>query len=120
MDRPERFYVIDQLLHERGVVPRAVNLDTLEISLAPLQVRIDAILGLGDASAAQVHKRIRIVPIASRQLKLAHFSTVGAALIKRLRLQKTYRARSTGETTAREVSPQRLVLYRDNWCRQRC
>jgi len=34
MDRLERFYVIDQLLHEHGVVPRATILERLEISLA--------------------------------------------------------------------------------------
>lgn len=34
MDRSERFYRIDQLLHERGVVPRKVFLDELEVSLA--------------------------------------------------------------------------------------
>ena len=34
MDRTERFYRIDQLLQERGVVPRSVFLDELEVSLA--------------------------------------------------------------------------------------
>jgi len=48
-------------------------------------------------------------------MALDHFSTVGAAVIKRVRLQITYHARSTDETTEREISPQRLVHYRDNW-----
>ena len=189
MDRLERFYVIDQLLHDCRVVPRAAMLEKQEISLAtfkrdleymrarfnapvvwdrerggyrydqaprvgrkfelpgrwfsereafalatmrhllaaldpggligpqlaPLQARLDAILGLGEVSAAEIRKRIRIIPIASRAMALDHFSTVGAALVKRLRLQMSYRARSTNETSAREVSPQRLVHYRDNW-----
>ena len=34
MDRSERFYRIDQLLNERGVVPREVFLKELEVSLA--------------------------------------------------------------------------------------
>ena len=34
MDRTERFYRIDQLLQERGVVARDVFLDELEVSLA--------------------------------------------------------------------------------------
>lgn len=34
MDRSERFYRIDQLLHERGVVTRDAFLDELEVSLA--------------------------------------------------------------------------------------
>jgi len=83
--------------------------------LAPLQARLDAILGLGEVSAAEIRRRIRIIPIASRRMALAHFSTVGAALVKRQRLQLSYHARSTDATTEREVSPQRLVHYRDNW-----
>jgi predicted DNA-binding transcriptional regulator YafY len=83
--------------------------------LAPLQARLDAILGAGEASAAEIRRRIRVIPMASRRLELEHFSTVGAALLKRQRLRITYRARSTDETTEREVSPQRLVHYRDNW-----
>jgi len=83
--------------------------------LAPLQARLDAILGAGAASAAEINRRIRIISIGSRRLELEHFSTVGAALIRRRRLRIAYRARSTGEATEREVSPQRLVHYRDNW-----
>jgi predicted DNA-binding transcriptional regulator YafY len=40
---------------------------------------------------------------------------VGSALLRRKRLVITYFARGTGETTEREVSPQRLVHYRENW-----
>ena len=83
--------------------------------LAPLQARLDAIIGAGDTRADEIRRRIRIIPLASRDLPLAHFSTVGAALVKRRRLQIEYHARSTDETTVRELSPQRLVHYRDNW-----
>ena len=40
---------------------------------------------------------------------------MGSALLRRKRLRVTYFARSTGETTERELSPQRLVYYRENW-----
>ena len=83
--------------------------------LAPLQARLDAMLGQGEVSAAELRKRVRIIPIASRRMALDHFSTVGAALVRRRRLQLSYHARSTDATTGREVSPQRLVHYRDNW-----
>ena len=37
MNRTERFYKIDQLLQERGVVPRKQFLDELEISPATVK-----------------------------------------------------------------------------------
>jgi predicted DNA-binding transcriptional regulator YafY len=40
---------------------------------------------------------------------------VGTALVQRKRLQIAYAARGTGQTTTREVSPLRLVHYRENW-----
>src|SRR5262249_31772846 len=159
-----RFYLIDQLLHEQGVVPRAALLARLEVSLAtmkrdleymrdrfnapivwdrdaggyryeasaaagrkfalpglwvhereapapapmrplvaaldpaglvgpqlaPLAARLDAILGGGAVSAQEIGKRIRIVLMASRTVALAHFSTVGAALLERRRVRITY------------------------------
>jgi predicted DNA-binding transcriptional regulator YafY len=83
--------------------------------LAPLHARLDAILGGDAASSAEIERRIRIIPLASRALTLEHFSTVGAALVGRKRLHITYHARGSDETTERDVSPQRLVHYRDNW-----
>jgi predicted DNA-binding transcriptional regulator YafY len=46
---------------------------------------------------------------------LSNFETVGSALLRRKRLIITYHARGTDEVTEREVSPQRLVFYRENW-----
>ena len=83
--------------------------------IAPLMDRLDAILGAGDATSRELRKRIQLIAAAQRHAPLEHFSTIGAALLKRRRLRLVYRARSTDETTEREVSPQRLVHYRDTW-----
>lgn len=189
MDRTERFYRIDQLLRERGVVSRQAFLDELEVSLAtfkrdleymrdrfnapvvwdgdaggyrygkqpatgprfalpglwfneaeafalvtmehlltsldkggligphiaPLRARLTAILGTGEASAAEVRKRIRLVSFAPRRLPLKHFEEIGRATLERRRLRIAYYARSTDKTSERDVSPQRLVHYRENW-----
>ncbi len=40
---------------------------------------------------------------------------MGSALLRRKRLVIRYHARGADETTQREVSPQRVVYYRDNW-----
>lgn len=189
MDRSERFYRIDQLLNERGVVTRDVFLEELEVSLAtfkrdleymrdrynapvvwdadaggyrfdkqpgagpryelpglwfsesealalltmehllssldeggligphiaPLRARLMAILGTGEASAAEVRKRIRLLAFAPRRLPLEHFEEIGRATLKRARVHIAYYARSTDEMSERDVSPQRLVHYRGNW-----
>ena len=185
MDRSERFYRIDQLLRERGVVPREAFLDDLEVSpatfkrdleylrdrlqapivwdaeaggyryekggrfalpglwfneaealalvtmdhllssldqggfigphIAPLRERLASVLGSGAAAADTVRQRIRLVAFAPRKLPLSHFETIGHATLKRRQLHIAYYARSTDAVSERDVSPQRLVHYRENW-----
>ena len=83
--------------------------------ISPFLARLDAILGEGESSAKEIRKRIKLITIGSRKQGSAHFSEVGAALFKRHRIEVTYHARAKDETTVRELSPQRLVHYRDNW-----
>ena len=193
MDRTERFYKIDQMIHERRLVSFADLMATLEVSRAtlkrdleymrnrlnapiiwdrhagtgggyrfdtphadggaqyelpglwfnsgevhalltmqhllsdldpggiltphiqPLIARLNGLLGSAENTADEIRRRVLIVGLGRRDLKLAHFEKVGAALLRRKRLAITYFARGSGETTEREVSPQRLVYYRENW-----
>jgi len=187
MDRTERFYRMDQLIKELGVVPRQTFLDALEISpatfkrdleylrdrlhapvvwdaeaggyrydkvpdgrfalpglwfneaealalvtmehllssldksgflgphIAPLRAKLNGILGAGNAEADEVRKRIRLLAFAPRKLSLAHFEAIGHATLKRRRIHIAYYARSTDAVSKRDVSPQRLIHYRENW-----
>ncbi|CAG4883437.1 Transcriptional regulator [Georgfuchsia toluolica] len=81
----------------------------------PLQARLMSLLDSGDGSIDEIRKRIRIVGIASRVIGLDHFSVLGSALLRRKRVQILYYVRARDEATEREVSPQRLVYYRENW-----
>ena len=95
-----------------------INLDTgglLGPHIAPLLSRLQALLGTADDSTVEIHKRIRILGMASRRLALDHFAVVGSALLRRKRLLIAHYVRARDETVEREVSPQRLVYYRDNW-----
>ena len=83
--------------------------------VAPLQSRLKSLLNTGDESAEEIHKRIRIIGVASRVAGLEHFAVVGSALLRRKRLIISYYVRTRDEVTEREVSPQRLVHYRENW-----
>ena len=48
-------------------------------------------------------------------MHLPHFQVVGSALLQRRRLVIHYHGRGRDQTQDREVSPQRLIHYRDNW-----
>jgi predicted DNA-binding transcriptional regulator YafY len=83
--------------------------------IQPLMARLNALLGSAENTAEEIRKRILIVGQGKRELQIAHFERVGAALLRRKRMTISYFARGKGETTEREVSPQRLVHYRENW-----
>jgi len=87
----------------------------LEPHVKPLLARLRSLLGTAEHSADEVERRIRIIHLGARAVQLPHFEQVAGALLKRQRLAIVYRGRGTGEVTEREVSPQRLVHYRENW-----
>jgi predicted DNA-binding transcriptional regulator YafY len=94
------------------------NLDKgglLSPHIQPLMARLNGLLGTADNTAEEVRKRVRIIGVAARRMHLSHFESVGSALLRRKRLMITYHARGTDTVTEREVSPQRLVFYRENW-----
>ncbi len=189
MDRTERFYKIDQLLHEHRIVPFSTFAASLGVSRAtikrdleylrnrlnapiewdrdaggyryaqphrhgpkfelpglwfsadeihalltmqqllanlddggllgphiqPLLARLTALLGSQETPQEEIRRRIRIIGLAARRTPTEHFSLIGRALVERRRLRIAHYVRARDETIEREVSPQRLVHYRDNW-----
>ena len=87
----------------------------LDGQVSPVIARLRAILGSGDHSWEEVLKRIRIFQPERREGKAAHFSVIAAALLKRTRVWIKHYNRKDDRETEREISPQRLVHYRDNW-----
>jgi predicted DNA-binding transcriptional regulator YafY len=87
----------------------------LDGQVTPVVERLRSILGSGDHSWEEVVKRIRIFQPERREGKAAHFSVIAAALLKRTRLWIRHYNRKEDRETEREISPQRLVHYRDNW-----
>lgn len=83
-------------------------------TLAPLKRKIGQILAADHLGAGELPKRVRILRMGGRGPG-RNFQRVAAALIERRRLRIRYAARASGETTERDVSPQRLTHYRDNW-----
>lgn len=89
--------------------------ELLASHIAPLRSRIRMLLESGEYSADEVARRIRILHMAARPAEPAHFQLTAQGLLKRRRLRIQHYNRARDETTEREVSPQRLVYYRDNW-----
>ncbi len=83
--------------------------------IQPLQARLAALLGSADDTSADIAQRVRIETVGAREYQLGHFQAVGSALLRRKRLLIDYHARGNDSVTQREISPQRLVHYRDNW-----
>lgn len=81
----------------------------------PLRERIRKILESGDYALDEVIRRIRILQMGARPVEPAQFQAVASGLLSRRRLMIRHIRRATAESLEREVSPQRLVYYRDNW-----
>ncbi|WP_058556704.1 YafY family protein [Thiohalocapsa sp. ML1] len=89
----------------------------LEPMLKPLQQRIDALLELQRTGSEGLVGRIRMLQMAARHNaeQGGAFQTVAGALAQRKRLRLKYYSRWRESRDERDVSPQRLVHYRDNW-----
>lgn len=83
--------------------------------VGPLRQRLLGMLESATDSADDIARRIRILSAAARHYAPQHFQHIAAALMERRRLSIEYVARSNGDTSQREISPQRLTHYRDNW-----
>lgn len=84
--------------------------------VAQLQKRIEKSLGLDNSSARRKLESVKILPLGARQKGADPlFNKIASALFDGRQLHLTYEARSSGKTTERDVSPQTLVYYRDNW-----
>ncbi|MHB8167715.1 MAG: helix-turn-helix transcriptional regulator, partial [Sulfuricella sp.] len=96
----------------------------LDNMLAPVRDKIGKILALEHLGQTEVSRRVRILRIAGRTTAEGNFQTVADAVLRRKRLAIRYFGRGSNSETSREISPQRLIHYRDNWyldawCHQR-
>lgn len=83
--------------------------------IQPLLARLTGILGTTDSPSTEIQNRIKILTVGARQYNLDHFQALGTALLQRKQLMIHYHSKGKNEVTERQVSPQRLVHYRDNW-----
>jgi predicted DNA-binding transcriptional regulator YafY len=83
--------------------------------VGPIRQRLRELIESGEHTLADVSNRIRVLTMGARTVEPGHFRALSTALLSRRRLRIRHLRRQTGEVLDREVSPQRLVHYRDNW-----
>ncbi len=83
--------------------------------LQPLTEKLQAMLGTDAAQARELMRRIKIIGTARRRVPSRHFELLGGALVQRRKVWLRYFTRSDRSLSEREVSPQRLVNYRNTW-----
>ena len=83
--------------------------------LQPLMEKLQGMLGTDETAARELMRRVKVIGTARRRVPSKHFELLGSALLQRRRLKLRYFKRSDRSTSEREVSPQRLVNYRNTW-----
>jgi predicted DNA-binding transcriptional regulator YafY len=83
--------------------------------LKPIQGRLASLMEQNGLSSQDVAARVRVLHAGKRTLAPPLFEAVASATLARKRLRIDHYNRQNGQTVSREVSPQRVVHYRDNW-----
>lgn len=87
----------------------------LEREFNALRRKVQQLLKTDALDGDDFVRRLRVVSSRQRLAPLPFFAELVLALQQRQQLQLQYYSRSRDSQEARVVSPQRLVLYRDNW-----
>lgn len=83
--------------------------------LQPLMDKLQGMLGTDAGQARELMRRIKVIGTARRRAPSRHFELLGGALVQRKRVWLRYFKRGDRSISEREVSPQRLVHYRNTW-----
>jgi predicted DNA-binding transcriptional regulator YafY len=114
---PGPMYTIQEI-HALLVIQDLINQlqsGLLDEHLGPMRERLKLLLGGEDLRSEEIRRRIRILHMASRPVAPKSFQKVSEATLTRKRIHISYYSRVRDDFTERDLSPQRLVLYRGNW-----
>ena len=103
------------LLTMHQLISELDSAGALARQLQPMLDRIRQLLGGSAGNVETLMQRVKIISVARRPVPGRHFELVAEALLKRQRIHLRYLTRGRGEVGERDVSPQRLVHYRNTW-----
>ncbi len=93
----------------------SLNPVLLGAHVKPMLSRLTNLLTEGDKTVEEVRRRIRIINFAARKFDPKNFEMAASAVLNRKRVFLIHWNRLRDEVLQRQVSPQRLVYYRNNW-----
>ncbi len=100
--------LIQQLLSNLGV-------GLLQEAIYPIGNRVNQLLNQKSIMPDKVKSKIRFLGVAQRPVCSSQFAQLADATLNAKRLSIHYQARSNGQESVRDISPQRLINYRNNW-----
>ena len=114
---PGLWFSQDEMLALMTIQSMIVQLEPglLGPKLKPFQKRLDDMLASQGLDTATLTQRVRAVHAGKRHLTLTSFETVAKGTLERKQVQIEHLNRQNGERVLRDISPQQLVHYRDNW-----
>jgi len=117
MELPGVWFTADEMLALLTLQHLVVELmpSLLGPKLRPLQRKIDEMLRKQGLDPQALVERIRWVHAGRRRIHLAHFEALARGTLERKRVRIRHINRERGEQRERDISPQQLVHYRDNW-----
>lgn len=105
---------INALLAIEGLL-ESIQPGLLGPHIAPLKKRMEQLLGKSSHAPDEIRKRILLLPATPRRLQLEHFEVCANATLARKRLRIDHYDRMLDTIVSRDVSPQRVVRYKENW-----
>lgn len=81
----------------------------------PLLSRLKMVIADKSNLGDDFEHRIKVKNVGYRNIKMEYFPAIASSTLQRKRIKIIYRARSTDQEMAREVSPQRISYYKGNW-----
>lgn len=83
--------------------------------MRPLRARLLSLVRSDMITTRELAKRVKVIGDEYKHVNLPYFPLVGYAVSHRRRLRITYFAQGRGVESLREISPLRLVHYKNRW-----
>ncbi|VUD40405.1 hypothetical protein TDB9533_00192 [Thalassocella blandensis] len=100
--------LVRELIHSLGV-------GVLKNDIIPIEKRLDSILANSGLNAPNFTQHFRLLGMHMRNVEPNIFSQITDAIVKSQSLLMHYEKLDSQEPSEREISPQRLINYRNNW-----
>lgn len=100
--------LVRELVHSLGV-------GVLKNDIIPIEKRLNSILANSGLDTPNFAQHFRLLGMHTRNVDTSLFSQITDAIVKAQALHIHYEKIESQEASEREISPQRLINYRNNW-----